>query len=214
MRRIMRPLQPESRDRILKAAIRLFAKKGYNGTSVRDIVKEAGINISMISYYFNGKKGILEEIIRNIHRDFDATMGNETGTMNTDQAIMEKLETVLVFLAERTDEVTILVNEVKRDDEVLYPFKELLQEKLREESRYFSQFGGGSTEDASKIIIVAAEMWLGMIFSGFILNLKDFLKEEYSLDQEELDRIRRESILKITRILLDGKEQIFDKKTD
>ena len=40
------------RQKILEAAISLFAKKGYTGVGVREIAKIAKVNISMISYYY------------------------------------------------------------------------------------------------------------------------------------------------------------------
>jgi len=44
---------------ILQVAEALFEEKGINGTSIRDIAKEAKINIAMISYYFGSKKQLL-----------------------------------------------------------------------------------------------------------------------------------------------------------
>ncbi len=44
---------------ILEAAERLFAEHGFDGTSVRDIAAEAGVNLAMISYYFGSKEGLL-----------------------------------------------------------------------------------------------------------------------------------------------------------
>lgn len=40
----------------------LFAEKGFNGTSVRDIAEKAGINLAMVSYYFGSKEKLLEAI--------------------------------------------------------------------------------------------------------------------------------------------------------
>ncbi|MCD6335803.1 MAG: TetR/AcrR family transcriptional regulator [Candidatus Latescibacteria bacterium] len=57
----------EARQRILDAATSLFSKKGYAGVGVREIAKTADVNISMISYYFQGKVGILKEIIDAFH---------------------------------------------------------------------------------------------------------------------------------------------------
>lgn len=55
-----------SKEKILNAATRLFALKGYDGASIREICKEAGVNICMISYYFGGKKELYQGIIDNI----------------------------------------------------------------------------------------------------------------------------------------------------
>ena len=47
---------------IIETAEKLFADKGFKGTSVRDIAEEAGINVAMISYYFGSKEQLMEAI--------------------------------------------------------------------------------------------------------------------------------------------------------
>ena len=53
----------EKQIEILQVAERLFAEEGYDGTSIRDISKEANINIAMISYYFGSKEKLLESLV-------------------------------------------------------------------------------------------------------------------------------------------------------
>lgn len=52
------PAPSNSRMLLLKAAIRLFAKKGYEGASIREIAEAAGVNSSLISFHFGGKAGL------------------------------------------------------------------------------------------------------------------------------------------------------------
>ncbi len=47
---------------ILDTAERLFAMRGFDGASVRDIAQEADVNIAMISYYFGSKERLIESI--------------------------------------------------------------------------------------------------------------------------------------------------------
>jgi AcrR family transcriptional regulator len=47
---------------IIATAEKLFAVTGFDGTSVRDIAKEAGVNIAMISYYFGSKEKLMEAV--------------------------------------------------------------------------------------------------------------------------------------------------------
>jgi AcrR family transcriptional regulator len=49
---------------IMEAAEKLFAEKGFAGTSVRDISDEANVNLAMISYYFGSKEKLLETIFK------------------------------------------------------------------------------------------------------------------------------------------------------
>ncbi|USB33700.1 TetR family transcriptional regulator [Paenibacillus sp. YPG26] len=44
--------------RILLSAKKLFAKQGYEGTSVRQICEDAGANVALISYHFGGKEKV------------------------------------------------------------------------------------------------------------------------------------------------------------
>lgn len=52
----------EKQVQIIETAERLFAAKGFEGTSVRDIAQDAGINVAMISYYFGSKEKLIEAI--------------------------------------------------------------------------------------------------------------------------------------------------------
>ena len=47
---------------IMETAEVLFAEKGFNGTSVRDIAEKAHVNLAMISYYFGSKDKLLESL--------------------------------------------------------------------------------------------------------------------------------------------------------
>ena len=49
---------------ILATAERLFAQRGFQAVSVRDITAEAGVNIASVNYHFGSKDGLLYEIFR------------------------------------------------------------------------------------------------------------------------------------------------------
>lgn len=55
----------DCRENIVTAAIPLFAAKGLNGVSVRELAAAAGVNLSMISYYFGGKEGLYAAVLTN-----------------------------------------------------------------------------------------------------------------------------------------------------
>lgn len=59
----------EKQVQIMEIAEQLFADKGYDGTSVRDIADEAGVNVAMISYYFGSKEKLMESL-------FELRLGN------------------------------------------------------------------------------------------------------------------------------------------
>ena len=67
---------------LLDTAELLFSRKGFEGTSVRDIAEEAGINTAMISYYFGSKEKLMEAIFErrsmNIKEKVDLLMKDDS----------------------------------------------------------------------------------------------------------------------------------------
>ncbi len=53
----------DTAGRIVSTATRLFAEKGYDGTSVKEICAAAGVNIAAIHYHFESKKDLYRHII-------------------------------------------------------------------------------------------------------------------------------------------------------
>ncbi|MCJ8014703.1 TetR/AcrR family transcriptional regulator [Paenibacillus sp. KQZ6P-2] len=65
------PRTPEANDKIrraasekiLKAAMQLFMKKGYHATSIDDVAKEANISKGLLYNYYEGKEGLLAAMV-------------------------------------------------------------------------------------------------------------------------------------------------------
>lgn len=53
-----------TRAAILEAAVRQFARAGYDLASLRDIAGEAGVDVALIKRYFGGKDGLFEDALR------------------------------------------------------------------------------------------------------------------------------------------------------
>jgi AcrR family transcriptional regulator len=51
-----------SREALLVSATQLFAARGFDGVSVRDIANAARVNSALVGYYFGGKQGLLAEV--------------------------------------------------------------------------------------------------------------------------------------------------------
>ncbi len=84
-----------SKYRILKAARKVFADKGYDGARVDEIAREAGINKAMLYYYFNSKENILREVIMNIsltYKEDENNQFNISDLMGEDKEINDEIQ--------------------------------------------------------------------------------------------------------------------------
>ena len=53
----------ETKQKILNTAERLIGDQGYSGTSLRQIIGEAGVNLAAVHYHFGSKEELLDELI-------------------------------------------------------------------------------------------------------------------------------------------------------
>jgi len=62
MKEVSTEAELSTRERLVLSAERLFAKRGFDGVSVRDIASDADANSALVGYYFGGKEGLLAEV--------------------------------------------------------------------------------------------------------------------------------------------------------
>ncbi|HUB79288.1 MAG TPA: TetR family transcriptional regulator [Bryobacteraceae bacterium] len=54
----------ETQGKILDTAERLFGEQGYAGTSLRQIIAKAGVNLAAIHYHFGSKEELLDQLVK------------------------------------------------------------------------------------------------------------------------------------------------------
>jgi AcrR family transcriptional regulator len=95
---------PSSRDRLLRAAKRLFAAQGYEQTATSAIARAAGTSESQLMRYFGGKAGLLEALFDeawvNLNSRVQRVLQTET---NYRAAILGAIQTVAAALGRDPD---------------------------------------------------------------------------------------------------------------
>jgi AcrR family transcriptional regulator len=79
-----------TRERILDAACRLFAEKGYRGTTVALICREAQANIAAVNYHFSSKENLYQLAWRHAHEQLLAQVPPDGG-VGPDRPAAERL---------------------------------------------------------------------------------------------------------------------------
>jgi len=59
-------IREKTKKQILDAGLKVFAVKGYHGTSISDIAKEAGVSKGLAYNYFENKKDLAEAVLMNL----------------------------------------------------------------------------------------------------------------------------------------------------
>lgn len=85
------------KERLLQAAQTLFAKRGYRGTGVQDIVELAGVTKPTLYYYFESKAGIYLKLVEQI---FDRRLEMVKAGAASAQTIQGKLTAIIITLME------------------------------------------------------------------------------------------------------------------
>jgi AcrR family transcriptional regulator len=95
--------RPQTAARILQAASKLFAEKGYANVSVRDICKETDTTPPVIYYYFGSKKGLFDKVAReNISMAaFISKLANASSASDPREALESFVSTYLSSFPER-----------------------------------------------------------------------------------------------------------------
>ena len=70
----MSPEQEGNRERILHAAEKIFAEKGYDAARINHIAADAGVNKALIYYYFKNKRALLEDLFEGFFRESAALL--------------------------------------------------------------------------------------------------------------------------------------------
>jgi len=107
------PKNPTTKERMFFAAIKCFARDGFQGATVRDICKEAGTaNATAVNYYFGSKKKLYKSVLDLIFAEnLRRRKAREASEPDGDQSPEERLRKFLATMLE----VGFSENELAKD---------------------------------------------------------------------------------------------------
>ena len=98
-----RRMREKSRARILRTALRLFAKHGYDRTSVAMIASAASISQGLLYNYFPGKEALLDAIFEQSMRDVQASFAVADAASSPSQRVEALVRGAFAILRENQD---------------------------------------------------------------------------------------------------------------
>jgi len=205
------PNDKNAKTHILDTSIMLFSDHGYKETSIREISRVAGVNVSMISYYFGGKGGILENIAKNFIKGVTLLLSQIE--LTDLPATMNALKKFLEYLEDNRPQIKIIFSEMRKGSDYFIPVKKIIVELQSKLGKLV--LGNNKSDNNLEIprkLKIMTDIILGMIFSDYIFDFSNFndssTKEERSFWQEE----RMQMLIKILKQLsgLDSGKLTFE----
>jgi AcrR family transcriptional regulator len=103
----------DRRDLILQAAVRCFARRGYNGASTREIAEQAGVADTLLFYYFKGKAGLYLAAVRDQLEKLQQGIERETGDASgTQERLRRFVATYLAYFLDLEPGLTVVLREL------------------------------------------------------------------------------------------------------
>ena len=116
----MKCIGEKSEDKIKEAARRVFLKKGFDGTTSRDIAREADMNIALTNYYFRSKEKLFLEIFSEVLGTyFNSTIEILNKRIDIKDKISEMIEHDFAMMRDEPDMVIFIMNEIHKEPERL-----------------------------------------------------------------------------------------------
>jgi AcrR family transcriptional regulator len=168
-----RPPQSEdsSRDRILKAAQRLFARHGFDGTTTRDLAQAAGVAEGTLFRHFANKKAILVEVATQGWVEILTDLLTELSEMGSYKAVAQVIQRRMWNFQKNADIMRVCFMEAQYHPELRDRIQSEVIVKMTDVAEAFFQTAmdrGIYRQTNPKIV---AQVFLGMFaIAGFSHN--------------------------------------------
>jgi len=170
-------------ERILSVAANLFARKGFSAVGIREIAGRAKVNISMISYYYGGKVGMLKAIISEYFKHVDEiAIRLATEKLPPDELIKKFTCDLIALISSKPDLCRVAIIELPIELPEITNLKvRLLKNNMHLMSTSIAQ--GFRIDDPRRHVIIGPA-FLSMIFSHFLLGsiIKKASKEKFDIE--------------------------------
>ena len=105
-----------TKQKVIDAASELFFQHGFHGTSVRDIAERAAVNVSLISYYFKSKQGLLEYAVTQYYEEYLEIIDHVVDSNQEAIEILQKLiEAMIQYKTEHFQLTAFIHRELSLD---------------------------------------------------------------------------------------------------
>ena len=163
-----RKTELSTRDKILKAAQKLFARNGYDGTTTRELAEKSGIAEGTLFRHFANKKAILVEVATQGWVDLLTELLTELSEIASYEAISQVMYKRMMRLGDNYDMMRVCFMEVQLHQDLRERIQSEVVEKMTDVAEAFFQTAMERGVYRKMNPRVIAQVFLGMfVVAGF-----------------------------------------------
>src|SRR6202162_2610818 len=99
----------DSRDEILKAAMRLFALRGFHETSMSEVARAASVSKALIFWHFKTKEELFMAVLNRLLEPYFIDFAEEAGALDEKSQLLRLIELYLQFVREDGSSIRFFV---------------------------------------------------------------------------------------------------------
>ncbi|WP_435134618.1 TetR/AcrR family transcriptional regulator [Actinacidiphila sp. bgisy144] len=110
-------MRQRSRERLLQATVELVEERGYEATTLADITKRAGSARGLVSYYYSGKRALVQSAVhRLMNRELAAALAAEPEPTDGDEVLARAIDAILGLTVTHTKLMRIHMSQILADE--------------------------------------------------------------------------------------------------
>jgi AcrR family transcriptional regulator len=108
----------DSRDEILKAAMQLFANRGFHETSMSEVAREARVSKALIFWHFKTKEELFVAVLNRLLEPYFIDFSEEAAAMDERAQILKLVESYLAFVRDNASSVRFFLAQMLHDQKL------------------------------------------------------------------------------------------------
>ncbi|WP_020399799.1 TetR/AcrR family transcriptional regulator [Kordiimonas gwangyangensis] len=189
----------DGRARLIRAALHLFATRGFEGASIANIAEEAGVSKGLARFHFGSKRDLYEAVGKHLEEKWDDGGEPQVGTLDMkvyEDRFLERFR----FFRRVPDDMGFLHRTLMEDDEPL-PMVKNSYNALKDFIKAQREGGGGKGDVPTEL---AALVWMSTELG--LLFFQPKLAEIFGIDLEDegMQRTLSAAYISVFRALMGG----------
>lgn len=196
----------ETKESLLNASIEIFAEKGYEGATVKDIADHAQVNVALINYHFGGKEGLYRAVLESAAQTRLESVDRVLKKVTTSSEFKIRLKLFLEEFMHCHLQRPLVMKILHRDFDGQHPialevFNEIIQDMILKTTKFIDENKDSGVLRSD----LESGCFVSFLMGSVIHSLRmDFLRKKFLGQTLESESFRNQFIDQLVQTLCEG----------